>query len=168
MFKTTKKIARAGVVSGLYVVLSMLAFPVASGFIQFRVGEALTVLPLIFPETSIGLAVGCAVTGIITGCPVIDTVFGSLITLFAGILTFYVGGRCKNGQKKFFIGGIFPIALNAFALPLVWYWCYGKLQFLYVLQALSLLLSQSVAVYGVGAAVFFPIEKIINKRTYKE
>ncbi|MBQ8427134.1 MAG: QueT transporter family protein, partial [Clostridia bacterium] len=43
MKSTTKIIARAGLVSALYTLLSLITFPVASGAIQFRVSEALCV-----------------------------------------------------------------------------------------------------------------------------
>ena len=96
MSKSSKLIARAGIVGALYIVLSMTAFPVASGFIQFRVGEALTILAVLFPETAVGLAVGCAITGLITGCQTLDIIFGSLVTLFAGVLTYLTTKKIKN------------------------------------------------------------------------
>lgn len=166
MLKTTKKLARAGIVGALYVALSMVAFPVASGFIQFRVGEALTILPLLFPETAVGLFIGCALTGLITACPVIDIVFGSLVTLLSGVLTAVIGKKVKKVGLKFFFGGLFPVILNAVFLPLIWYWCYGKLEMVYLLQSVSLLISQSVAVYGVGAIVYFSIKKINEKKPF--
>ena len=164
MSKTTKLIARAGIVGALYVILSMTAFPVASGFIQLRLGEALTILPLLFPEVSIGLMLGCAITGIITGCPIIDVAFGSLITLCAGLLTALIGKKLKKTGLKFFVGGLFPVLMNALLLPLVWYWCYGKLELVYFMQVLSLFISQSVAIFGVGSAVYFPIKKMQEKK----
>ena len=45
----TKTVARAGIIAALYVVLSLIVFPVASGAIQFRLSEGLTLLALIFP-----------------------------------------------------------------------------------------------------------------------
>lgn len=164
MSKKTKLIARAGIVGALYIVLSMTAFPVASGFIQFRVGEALTILPLLFPETAIGLMLGCALTGVITGCPIIDIAFGSLVTLVAGLLTALVGKKLKKTGLKFILGGLFPVLMNALLLPLIWYWCYGKLELVYLMQVLSLLISQSIAIYGVGSAVYFPIKKMQEKK----
>ena len=48
----TKIIVRAGLIAGLYVVLSLLTLPIASGAIQFRLSEALTILPLFFISTA--------------------------------------------------------------------------------------------------------------------
>jgi uncharacterized membrane protein len=43
---TTKKIARAGIIAGLYTAISMLVFPISGGAVQVRISEALTLLPL--------------------------------------------------------------------------------------------------------------------------
>ena len=53
----TKKIVLSGIIGGLYVVLSLLTLPVASGAIQFRVSEGLTLLPLFFIEAVGGLLI---------------------------------------------------------------------------------------------------------------
>ena len=164
MFKlSTKKIARAGVVGALYVVLSLVVLPIASGAIQFRISEGLTILPLIFPEVVVGLTVGCALTGVITGVAVYDIIFGSLITLIAGVLTAVIGKKIKGNGKKFFIGGLFPVLLNAFLLPVIWYFCYGQLSYLYVVQVGFLLLGQGVSVYGVGYGLFVGAKKLKEK-----
>lgn len=160
---STKKIARAGVVGGLYVVLSMVTFSFSGGAIQFRISEGLTILPLLFPEVSIGLFVGCAITGLITGLAVYDIILGSLITLVAGILTAVVGKTIKNKWIKFVVGGAFPVLLNAFLLPVIWYYLAGGLEYLYVVQVGFLLISQSLSVYLVGAGILAGADKINQK-----
>ena len=92
----TKKIVRAGIIGGLYVALSLLTLPIASGAIQFRVSEALTILPLFFVEAIPALFVGCMLSNLITGCMLLDVLLGSLITLVASILTFMVGKILKK------------------------------------------------------------------------
>ncbi len=156
--KTTIFIARIGVVSALYVVLSLVSLPV--GAIQFRASEGLTILPLLMPESVISLFVGCVITNLITGCAILDIILGSIITLLAGILTLCAGKIIKNVALKFIVGGFFPVILNALFLPLIWSVCYGAGEYIYVIQALILLASQSVSVYGVGSAVYFSARKI--------
>ena len=164
MFKlSTKKIARAGIVGGLYVVLSLIAFPVASGAIQFRISEALTILPLIFPEVSIGLFVGCALTGVITCVALYDIIFGSLITLVAGVLTALIGKVIKRDILRFFVGGLFPVFLNAFFLPVIWYFCYGQLEYLYILQVAFLIVGQGVSVYALGYVFYIGAKRLKEK-----
>ena len=98
MFKTTSSIARAGIIAGLYVVLTLITFPIASSEIQFRPSEGLTLLPLIFPEAIVGVFVGCVLSNLITGCVVLDIIFGGLITLISAILTYFVGKLIKSMQ----------------------------------------------------------------------
>ena len=160
---TTTKLTRMGITAGLYIVLSLVVFPISSGAIQVRISEGLTLLPLIFPETAIALCVGCLLTNLITGCMLFDVFLGSLITLVAGLLTALIGKVIKNSVLKITIGGLFPVLLNAFLLPLIWYWCYGQLELLYMLQVLSIFISQSLAVYGVGGVLYFAIIKSQNK-----
>lgn len=163
MKSTTKIIARAGIVSALYTLLSLITFPVASGAIQFRVSEALCVLPLIFPETVPALAIGCMLSNLITGCAPMDIVFGSLITLVAGVGTLLIGKGIKNTILKTAIGGIFPVTLNAFILPLIWVWCYGQIEYMYLIQVIFLLISQSVSIYLLGSPLFLYTKKIKDK-----
>ena len=157
--KSTVYIARAGIFSALYIVLSLIVFPFASGAIQVRLGEALTLLPLLFPEAIASLFIGCILVNIITGCALLDVLFGAIITLVSAVLTFFVGKLIKSTFLKIIVGGIFPILLNAFLLPLIWYFCYGELEYLYIIQVLFVLLGQTVSVYGLGSIMILAIER---------
>ena len=159
-----KTLSRLGIIAGLYVALSLLVLPLASGAIQIRFGEAMTLLPLFFPETCISLFIGCAIVNLISGCALTEIIVGSLITLIAGVLTAIAGKIIKNKVLKIVVGGFFPVVLNALLLPLVWYICYGVIEYVYYLQALLIFLGQAVAIYGVGSLVFIAMEKIIEKR----
>ena len=56
---TPQQLATAGIIAAVYTVLT-LALPIPQyGPIQFRVAEAMTVLPFLFPEAIPGLTVGC-------------------------------------------------------------------------------------------------------------
>ena len=145
------------------LLLSLITFPVASGAIQFRASEALCILPLIYPETVIALTVGCMLSNLITGCAIFDIVFGSLITLVAGALTFLIGKLVKNTILRISIGGIFPVLLNAFFLPLIWIWCYGALEYIYWLQVVFLIVSQTISVYLLGTPLYIFVKKMKDK-----
>ena len=162
---STKKIARAGVIAGLYVVLSLITLPVASGAIQFRISEGLTLLALIFPESCVALFVGCALSNLISGCAILDVVFGSLVTLASAVLTFATGKIIKSVPLKIAVGGIFPVILNALFLPLIWLWCYGVIEYVYYLQALFLFVSQALSVYAVGTPMFLMADKLHRNGT---
>lgn len=164
----TKRLALSGIIAALYVALTYAVLPLASGAIQFRLSEGLTLLPLIFPEAIVGVFVGCLLSNLITGCAIWDIVFGSLITLIAGILTFIIGKVIKKMPLKIFVGGLFPVLLNAFFLPVIWYFTNGELEYLYYIQVAFLILGQSVSVYLIGTVLVLEINKRIIKNNGKE
>lgn len=155
----TRKLVRAGIIAGLYVVLSLITLPVASGAIQFRPSEALCLLPLIYFEAVPALFVGCMLSNLITGCAPFDIVLGSLITLISALLTYGVGKVFNKTVLKILFGGLFPVLLNAFILPLIWVWCYGAGEYMYIVQASFLIVSQSISIYLLGTPAFIGIYK---------
>ena len=164
MFKfSTKSLALSGVIAALYVGLSLVTFPVASGAIQIRLSEGLTLLPLVMPSAVPAVFIGCLLSNLITGCAVFDIVFGSLITLCAAILTYFTGKIIKKLALKIFVGGLFPVLLNAFLLPLIWYYCYGELEYLYLLQVAFLTASQSISVYLIGTVSVVVANKYLKR-----
>ena len=84
---TPQQIATAGIIAAIYAVLT-LALPIPQfGAIQFRVAEAMTVLPFLFPEAIPGLAVGCFIANLLGSPMVVDWLFGTAATLIAAIWT---------------------------------------------------------------------------------
>lgn len=86
--QNTRYIVTGAVIATMYVVLTFLSnfFGLAYGPIQFRISEALTILPLFTPAAIPGLAVGCLISNIFSFNP-IDMIFGTLATLIAALLT---------------------------------------------------------------------------------
>ena len=84
---TTRRIVRGGLIAAAYAVLCMAFFTFSYGDVQFRISEALTVLPLLMPEAVPGLFVGCLLSNLLGGMGILDIVFGSLATLLAALLT---------------------------------------------------------------------------------
>ncbi len=163
MSSATKFIVRAGLIAGLYVVLSLLTLPVASGAIQFRLSEALTILPLFFIEAIPALFVGCMLSNLITGCLLLDIILGSVITLVSAVFTYFTGKLIKCTALRIIIGGFFPVILNALFLPVLWILIYGAIEYVYIIQVLFLIISQSVSIYGIGTPLYFAIRKQKDK-----
>ena len=102
---STKDITISAMVAGLYVVLSFAFAPISYGPMQFRVSEALTLLPFCLPQTVPGLFVGCLISNMIGGFGIIDIVFGSAATLAAAVLT--------SKMPNVWLAAIPPIVVNA-------------------------------------------------------
>jgi len=100
----TSKIARAAVIAAIYTVLTIILKPISFGYLQVRVAEALTLLPIIYPEAIGGLFIGCLVSNIYGGLGPIDIFLGSLTTLVAAFLTY--------AWRKSWLAYLPPIVLN--------------------------------------------------------
>ena len=61
-------ICQAAVIAALYIVLTYVFSAFASGVIQVRVSEALTILPAFTPAAIPGLVIGCLLSNTLTGC----------------------------------------------------------------------------------------------------
>ena len=74
----TRSVATAGIIAALYVVLTWIAslMGLASGAIQIRLSEVLTILPCLTVSAIPGLAIGCLIANI-TGGAVIWTSFSA-------------------------------------------------------------------------------------------
>ena len=111
------RLCRAGVFAALYVALTYVTASVAISEIQFRPSEALTMLPLVFPEAVPALFIGCLIANWLAGGAILDIILGSLVTLAAAALTLLVGKTVRNFKPSLFVGGLFPVLLNAVLLP---------------------------------------------------
>ena len=135
MKRNTLSLTRAALIAALYVILTFISqmFGLASGVIQIRLSETLTVLPLFYKEAIPGLWIGCIIANILTGCAPWDVVFGSLATLLGAIGTYYIG------RKKPILGPIFPIISNMVIVPLVLQAVYGvKESFIFLAVTLGI------------------------------
>ena len=80
-------VCHAGLIAALYTVLTVFvgALGLANGAIQFRISEALCVLPFFTPAAIPGLTIGCLIANLWTGCIWQDVVFGALATLLGAL-----------------------------------------------------------------------------------
>jgi uncharacterized membrane protein len=85
---TARRIARGAIIAALYAVVTIILKPISFGYLQVRVAEALTLLPILYPEAIPGLFLGCLISNIYGGLGPIDIVLGSLTTLAAAWLTY--------------------------------------------------------------------------------
>ena len=115
-----KTLTIGGAIAALYVVLTLVAnaFGLASGAIQVRLSEALTILPCFTPAAVPGLTVGCILANLVTGCAPWDVVFGSLATLIGAVGTYLL-------RKKPLLAWIPPVLSNAIIVPIVLQKVYG-------------------------------------------
>lgn len=103
---SVKDLAVGGVIAALYTALTLIFAPISFGEIQFRVSEALTLLPVLTPAAVPGLFVGCLVSNLLaSGAGWMDVVFGSLATLLAAIMTHLL-------KKHAWLAALMPVVFN--------------------------------------------------------
>ncbi len=119
-----KNLTMSALIAALYVILTLFAqmLGLASGVIQIRISEALTILPLFTWAAVPGLTIGCFLANFMTGCAAWDVVFGTLATLLGALGTYYVGRRVPV------LGPVFPILANCLIVPPVLMKVYGAEQ----------------------------------------
>ncbi len=88
----TRMLAINSVLAALYAVITLATASFAYGPIQFRVADALCVLPFFAPFTSAGLFLGCVIANLFSPVSVLDIVIGSLATLIGCL----IAGRMKH------------------------------------------------------------------------
>lgn len=150
----TKTLTHAAIIAALYVVLTHLAnfFGLASGVIQIRLSEALTILPYFTPAAIPGLFIGCLIANLTTGLHIIDVLVGSTTTLLAAYLTY----RLRSSSP--WLSPLPPIVLNALIVPLVIRYVYqvpGALLYFMSTVALGEILSAGL----LGMLLLFTIKK---------
>ncbi|HBL84779.1 MAG TPA: transporter [Clostridiales bacterium] len=153
-------------IAAAYATLTLALAPIGYGAIQFRVSEALTVLPFIFPEAIIGLFIGCLTSNIIySPFAVLDIIFGSLATLGAAFWT----SRIKNR----YLAPLPPIIINALVIGFViTYSEAGKtfvdfpLTAFYVNMA-TVGLGQTVVCYGLGLPLLMAMKEFLKNKHNK-
>ena len=113
---TTRQMTVAAIVGALYAALTLLSsvFGIAYGPVQFRVSEALCVLPFLFPETAGGLFAGCWVANLLSPYGLPDMIIGSLATLIAALWT----SKCRSK----WLAPLPPVVCNGILVGAVLAW----------------------------------------------
>ena len=65
MKNNAKKLTQAAMIAGLYAAVTFATFFMSFGAVQYRVSEALTILPVFTASAVPGLSVGCALANLI-------------------------------------------------------------------------------------------------------
>lgn len=150
--KETKFITEAAVIAAIYTVLVLIFQYTSFGPIQFRIAEALTILPYFTSAAIPGVTIGCFLSAVLTGADILDMVFGSLATLIAAILSYQL-------KRHKFLVPIPPIVVNALVVPWVLRFAYGEAQPIHLMM-LSVGAGQLAAAGVLGMILLFALDKV--------
>ena len=150
-FWTVKNLSFAAIVGALYTVLTLAFQPISFGPVQFRIAEALTLLPVLFPQAIPGLAIGCLLSNLLGGFGVWDVVFGTLATLLAALWTYSM-------RKNIWLAAVPPVVCNAVIIGAMLYFLIAEA--LLIPTMLSVGFGQAVVVYLLGVPLVKTLQKI--------
>lgn len=127
--------------------------PISYGAVQFRISEALTLLPVLFPQAVPGLTLGCLISNLFNpmGATVYDVVFGTLATLIAAVITWRM-------RASIWVRALPPVLCNAVIVGLVLTYAYG-IDMLWM-NMLTVGLGEAVVCYVLGV----PMIKLLSRQ----
>lgn len=153
---TVKDLTLAAMVAAIYAALT-LALPGPSyGYAQFRVAEALTVLPFLFPAAAPGLAVGCLVANLLSPYGLVDVICGTAATALAAFLTMKMPNK--------WLAPLPPVLCNGVIVGgmLAWYEAGFGPNFwtMFALSGPGVALGEIAACYVLGMLLLYALPKV--------
>ena len=148
----TRDLCLTAMIAAIYAALTLGLQAISFGPVQFRVSEALTLLPILFPQAIPGLTLGCLISNLFSplGATVYDVVFGTLATLVAAILTRRIKGSV-------WVKALPPVLANGVIVGLVLTYAYG-LNTLW-LNMLTVAAGEAAVCYALGVSMIKLLEK---------
>lgn len=163
--KTLFRLCLSAVIAALYAAVSLALAPISFGAVQVRVAEALTLLPVLFPEAIAGVTLGCFLTNLIgamTGMNILgfaDVLIGTLATFAAAVMTWKLRRIRVAGMPL--CSALMPVLFNAVIIG-------GELAFVlfpdqlltgFVINALQVGLGELLACLILG----LPLVQVLNR-----
>ena len=166
-----RKIVFSGVIAALYAALTITLSFISYGPIQFRVAEALCILPFFYPFTIWGLFTGCIVANLISPYP-LDIIVGPIATLLAALCTMRLGMIKNNDSIQIKALACFPpVFFNAVMIgAMISYLMVGageaeSFWTAFIISGLQVGFGQLVILYALGLPlmIYLPKTKMIEK-----
>lgn len=152
VMRKTLFLTRTAIIAALYASITLVFLPISFGAVQFRVSEALTILPLFYLEAVPGLAIGCLIANIANGP--MDMIIGSVATLLASTITYLV--------RKLYFGVIPPIIINALMVPII-FLTIPEITSPYLINVVTVGIGEAGAVLALGIPLFFGLKPLTKK-----
>jgi len=149
--RQTKFWIQAALIAAIYATLTIVLGSFGYGPIQFRIAEALTVLPALTPAGIPGLFVGCMVANILGPYGMADMILGGGATLVAAILSYKL-------RKRPLLVPLPPVLVNAVVIGMMLYYVYAVPMSLLACMA-TVGLGQLVSCYAIG----YPLLRILGR-----
>ena len=155
----TRRLTLAALIAAVYTAATLFLPIPQYGGMQFRVAEAMTLLPFLFPEAIPGLAVGCFLANLLGSPFVLDWIFGTLATLLAALWT--------RRMPNVYLAALPPVVCNAVIVgaEIAWFTVQdgGAFWPAYGLNALTVGLGELAVCYLLGVPLARLMEKSMGR-----
>lgn len=111
--RSIHRLAVSALIAAVYAALTMGLGFMSYQSVQFRVAEALCVLPFFFPYTTWGLVAGCLIANLLSAYGVLDVVFGTLATLLSCLAIAALGRGDRQSWGNNLLACLMPVIFNA-------------------------------------------------------
>lgn len=162
--KNASFLVTGGLIAALYTIATYIsaAMGLAYGGIQFRISEALNILPVFTPAAIPGLIVGCFLGNLGSPFGMLDILLGTLATALSALCGYYT--------RKITIFNIpvlslfFPVLFNAVIIgaEVAFFLPEGISLLGYLISAGQVALGELVVCYGLGIPLFLVLKKKNN------
>ena len=146
-------LTRGAMIAALYVAVTWLcsAVGLSSGVIQFRISEAMCILPIFLPEAVPALFIGCALSNLIANGVIWDILFGSIATLMGAI-----GARLMRNlpSRLTWLAALPTVVANTVIVPFVLIYAYGVTDAFWFI-ATTVFIGEFVCAGIGGAALYY-------------
>ena len=153
-------LTRGAMIAALYVAITWLCSVVglSSGVIQFRISEAMCILPVFLPEAVPALFIGCMISNLIAGGVVWDVILGAVATLLGAI-----GARLLRRLPKalMWVATLPTLLANVLIVPPVLIFAYGVLD-AYWFIALTVGIGEIACACIGGTMLYFILKRIFR------
>lgn len=102
---SVNSLTRSALIAAIYLLLTLIFQPISFGALQFRIAEALMLLPVLCPDAVGGLFIGCLLANLLGGGVWFDVVFGSIATLAAAVCV-------RRLRRRPWLAALAPVLLN--------------------------------------------------------
>lgn len=147
----TRYLVATALIAAVYWGLTVALAPISYGPVQLRISEALTTLPYLYPPSIIGLWLGVGVANLTGPFGVIDVVFGSTLTLVAGLATRFM--------PRDYLAPLPPVLINAVGVAAIITFVQQLPLSSLPVTALFVGLGQLVVCYGLG----YPLLRVLTR-----
>ena len=162
-------LVKGALIGALYAVLTIALGPISFGNlgIEFRISEALTILPIFTSAAIPGLFSGCVIANLVgmafSGLGMVDVIFGSLATLIGAFGTYFLRKITFKGFP--FLAFLPPILANAIIIGLELKIILPDVFPSFLVAFIIVGLGELGAVFLIGAPIYFIIKKneFLNK-----